>query len=64
MPLADSFTDQEVKPMPLAASFIDLDPARDKLYKGVFKGPWYTVLANIYGVPHKRHRSWPGLLQL
>jgi hypothetical protein len=51
MPLADSFTDQEVKPMPLAASFIDLDPARDKLYKGVFKGPWYTVLANIYGVP-------------
>jgi len=37
--------------MPLAASFIDLDPAKDKLYKGVFKGPWYTVLANIYGVP-------------
>jgi len=31
MPLADSFTDQEVKPMPLAASFIDLDPARDKM---------------------------------
>lgn len=51
MPLADSFGDQEVKPMPLAASFIDLDPAKDKLYKGVFKGPWYTVLANIYGVP-------------
>ena len=36
--------------MPLAASFIDLDPSKDKLYKGVFKGPWYTVLANIYGV--------------
>jgi hypothetical protein len=51
MPQAASFTAQEVKPMPLAASFIDLDPAKDKLYKGVFKGPWYTVLANIYGVP-------------
>ena len=37
--------------MPLAASFIDLDPAKDKLCKGVFKGSWYTVLANIYGVP-------------
>ncbi len=36
--------------MPLAASFLELDPARDKLYKGVFKGPWYTVLANVYGV--------------
>jgi tetratricopeptide (TPR) repeat protein len=36
--------------MPLAANFLEIDPSRDKPYKGVFKGPWYTVLANIYGV--------------
>lgn len=58
---------REIMSVPLAASFTDLDPVKDKLYKGVFKGPWYTVLANIYGVPRsdieqrnrtrkKRHR--------
>ena len=41
---------RELMEMPLAASFLDLDPSKDKFYKGVFKSPWYTVLANIYGV--------------
>ena len=36
--------------MPLAASFIDFDPAQTKLYKGAYEGSWYTVLSNFYGI--------------
>ncbi len=38
----------EVMDMPLAASFAGFDLHRDKVNKGVFYGPWYTILANIY----------------
>ena len=44
---------RDVIPMPLAASFLDIDPSKDKLYKGIFKGSWYKILADIYGVSRR-----------
>ena len=40
----------ELMEMPLAASYIGFDPARDKVTKGIFYGSWYTILANIYNI--------------
>jgi hypothetical protein len=43
----------EVMQMPLAADYRRFDPAKDKLNKGVFYGPWYTTLANVLGVSRR-----------
>jgi TIR domain/WD domain, G-beta repeat len=40
----------EAMKMPLAVSYLDFDPARNSVSKGVFYGPWCTLLANLYGV--------------
>ena len=40
----------EEMPMPLAASFLDIDPKRTKPHKGQYTGSWYAILANLYGV--------------
>ena len=40
----------EAMPMPLAASFLDFNPTKNKINRGACEGPWHTVLANIYGV--------------
>ncbi len=37
--------------MPLGADYRGFDLHRDKVNRGVFYGPWYTVLANLYSVP-------------
>ena len=36
--------------MPLATSYLGLDPKRDKITKDRFEGAWYTLLANIFDV--------------
>ena len=36
--------------IPLAADYRGFDPRRDRVDKGRFEGPWYTLLANIYDV--------------
>jgi WD40 repeat protein len=40
----------ELMRMPLAASYLGFDAGKDKPHKRAFRGPWYTILANIYGV--------------
>ena len=40
----------EIMEMPLATSYLDFDPQKDKVNKGIFYGAWYTLLANIYDV--------------
>jgi hypothetical protein len=37
--------------MPLAVSYRGFDPARSKLDKGPFEGAWFTLLANLLGLP-------------
>lgn len=36
--------------MPLAVSWRGFDPRRDKVDRGAFAGPWYQLLAHLYGV--------------
>ncbi|WP_127999527.1 TIR domain-containing protein [Piscinibacter defluvii] len=36
--------------MPLAVSWRGFDPKRDKVDRGAFEGPWYQLLAHLYGV--------------
>lgn len=36
--------------MPLAVSWRGFDPHRDKVDRGAFAGPWYQLLAHLYGV--------------
>jgi WD40 repeat protein len=36
--------------MPLAVDYKGFSPEKDKVDKGVHYGPWYTLLANLYGV--------------
>ena len=40
--------------MPLAIDYRKFDLKKDKLNKGVFRGPWYTILANVYGTSRDR----------
>ena len=40
----------ELQAMPLAADYRGFDARRDRVDKGRFEGPWYTLLANIYDV--------------
>lgn len=39
----------EALEMPLAIDYRGFDPKKEKVNTGRFSGPWYTVLANIYG---------------
>lgn len=36
--------------LPLAINFLDFDPRKDAIGKGIYTGPWYSVLADIYGL--------------
>jgi len=38
----------EIMEMPLAVSYIGFNSKKDKVNKGIFYGPWYTLLANLY----------------
>jgi WD40 repeat protein len=40
----------EVLEMPLAVNYLSFDSRRDRPNKGPFDGPWYTILANLYGL--------------
>jgi len=40
----------EALAMPLAADYRGFNLRRDKLERDAFEGPWYTLLANLYGV--------------
>ena len=37
----------------LALSFLGIDLKREKIHKGKYEGSWYTLLANIYGLPRE-----------
>ena len=39
--------------MPLAAEYRGFDARKDTINKGAFEGPWYTTLANLYGVSRR-----------
>lgn len=41
----------EALEMPLAVNYHSFDPAHDKVDRGKFEGSWYTLLANLYGLP-------------
>jgi len=43
----------EVMELPLAADYRGFDIAQDRLQKDGFEGPWYAVLANLYGVSRR-----------
>ena len=36
--------------MPLAADYRTFDVRKDKVNGSLFQGPWYSILANIYGI--------------
>lgn len=40
----------DVLQMPLAANYRDFDLKKDKVNRGRFQGPWYSVLANLFDV--------------
>lgn len=40
--------------MPLAVDYRGFEPRKDKVHKGSYRGPWYAILANLYGVSRDR----------
>ncbi len=44
---------QKENKVPLAISFVGIDVNKEKIHKGKFEGPWYTLLANIYELPRE-----------
>jgi WD40 repeat protein len=39
--------------MPIAVSFAGFDTAKHTVGKGLYYGPWYATLANLYGIPRE-----------
>lgn len=50
----------ELLKMPLSADYRGFDFGKDKINKGSFKGPWFTLLSNIYGLSRSEieQREW------
>ena len=40
----------ELMTMPLAVNYTGFDPAKDRVDRGAFESPWYTLLANLFGI--------------
>jgi len=41
----------EVMELPLAISYVDKDWRKNNITKGIFRNNWFSLLANIFGVP-------------
>jgi len=60
----------DVLKMPLATSFRGFGTRGDRIDRGAYEGPWYSLLANLYGLPRsvveqrekrrqmRRRRTW------